>query len=297
MERVVKSKGYRVRYITMQIFFVLLGLIMVFPVYNVIVTSFATQQDILNNPLMLFPEHPTLSSYRYLVLDGGILKAYGVTIVTTVVGTVLSMTFTTLLAYALSKRELPGCKFFHRLLVASMFVDSGLIPFYLLVRNLHLTNTIWSSIIPGLISVWNYMVMRSFFLGFPIELEESAKLDGASVTCILRKIVLPLSKPTIATFTLYYAVDYWNTWYNCMLFNNKESLQTLQLYVYRFVQRASLEFNTTAAAFRDLYGEGTMNEAGIRAATCTAAVVPILCLYPFLMKYFEKGAMLGAVKG
>lgn len=297
MERVVRNKRYRIKYRIMQAFFVLLAVIMVFPVYNVIVTSFATQKEILDNPLMLFPKEPTISNYHYLILDGGIIKAYGVTIVTTIVGTFLSMFFTILLAYALSKRELPGCKLFHRIIIASMFIDSGLIPFYLLVRNLHLTNTIWSTILPGLVSVWNYMVMRSFFLGFPAELEESAKLDGASTTCILWRIVLPLSKPTIATFTLYYAVDYWNSWYNCMLFNNKESLQTLQLYVYRFVQRASLEFNTTAAAFREMYGAGTMNEAGIRAATCTAAIVPILCLYPFLMKYFEKGAMLGAVKG
>lgn len=297
MERVVRSKGYRVRYFVLQIFFVLLSLIMVFPVYNIIVTSFATQEDIIRNPLMLFPEHPTLSSYHYLVLDGGIVKAYGITIITTIIGTALSMIFTVLLAYALSKRELPGCKLLHRVIVTSMFLDSGLIPFYLLVRNLGLTNTIWSSIIPGLISVWNYMVMRSFFLGFSAELEESAKLDGASISCILRKIVLPLSKPMLATFTLYYAVDYWNAWYNCMLFNNKEYLQTLQLYVYRYVQRASIEYNTVSAAFKQMYGTGVMNEQGIKAATCAAAIVPILCLYPFLMKYFEKGAMLGAIKG
>ena len=292
-----KSTGYNIYYVCVIVLFVLLCIIMVFPLWNVTVTSFATKGEILNNPLMLFPSRPTLGNYRYLLMDGSIVRAYGITLFTTVVGTLLSMSFTLMLAYGLSKRDLPGGKILHKILLVSMFIDTGLIPFYMMVRNLGLTNTVWSSIIPSLISLWNYLVIRSFFRQFPKDLEEAAMIDGASYGTLFVRIVLPLSLPVIATFTLYYAVDYWNTWYNCMLFNNKVELQTLQLYVYRFVTRANIEYNSTASAFKQTEGAGGMNQEGIKAACCTAAVIPILVVYPFLQKYFAKGIMLGAIKG
>lgn len=292
-----KKRGFRVYYAFLIILFVLLAIIMVFPLYNVLVTSFAPQSEILMTPLMFWPRQPTLNNYRYLIIDGGIVSAYTVTVFTTVVGTALSMIFTMLLAYGLSKRNLPGGRFIHRLLLASMFIDSGLIPFYLMVKSLGLINSVWSSIVPCLISLWNYLVIRSFFLQMSQELEEAAMIDGASYGVLFAQIVVPLSLPVIATFTLYYAVGYWNSWYYCMLFTNDNQLQLLQLYVYRFVQQAGLEYNTTAAAYRNQTGEMVMNLEGIKAACCIAAVAPILLVYPFLQKYFAKGVMLGAIKG
>lgn len=292
-----KKRGFRVYYAFLIILFVLLAVIMVFPLYNVLVTSFAPQSEILMTPLMFWPRQPTLNNYRYLIIDGGIVSAYAVTVFTTVVGTALSMIFTMLLAYGLSKRNLPGGRFIHRLLLASMFIDSGLIPFYLMVKSLGLINSVWSSIVPCLISLWNYLVIRSFFLQMSQELEEAAMIDGASYGVLFAQIVVPLSLPVIATFTLYYAVGYWNSWYYCMLFTNDNRLQLLQLYVYRFVQQAGLEYNTTAAAYRNQTGEMVMNLEGIKAACCIAAVAPILLVYPFLQKYFAKGVMLGAIKG
>ena len=292
-----RSAGYKIYYACVIVIFIILCFVMIFPLWNVIVTSFATKGEILNHPLMLFPSKPTLGNYRYLLMDGSILKAYGVTLFTTVVGTLLSMSFTLMLAYGLSKRDLPGGKVLHKILLISMFIDTGLIPFYMMVRNLGLTNSVWSSIIPSLISLWNYLVIRSFFRQFPKDLEEAAMIDGASYGTLFFRIVLPLSMPVIATFTLYYAVDYWNSWYNCMLFNNKADLQTLQLYVYRFVTRSNIEYNSTASAFKQTEGAGGMNQEGIKAACCAAAVIPILVVYPFLQKYFAKGIMLGAIKG
>lgn len=292
-----RKRGFRIYYACVIALFVLLAIIMVFPLYNVIMTSIATQTEIITSPLMLFPRNPTWNNYRFLMLDGQIGQSYVATTATTFVGTLLSIAFTLLLAYGLSKRDLPGGKLVHRILLISMFIDSGLIPYYVMVKNLGLMNSFWSSIIPSLISLWNYLVIRSFFLQLPPDMEEAAMIDGASYGRVFLQIVLPLSIPVVATFTLYYAVGYWNSWYNCMLFTNDSRLLLLQLYVYRFVQQAGLECSGTAAAFRIQTGEMTMNIEGIKAASCVAAVVPILLVYPFLQKYFAKGIMLGAIKG
>lgn len=292
-----RKRGFRIYYACVIALFVLLAIIMVFPLYNVIMTSIATQTEIITSPLMLFPRNPTWNNYRFLMLDGQIGQSYVATTATTFVGTLLSIAFTLLLAYGLSKRDLPGGKLVHRILLISMFIDSGLIPYYVMVKNLGLMNSFWSSIIPSLISLWNYLVIRSFFLQLPPDMEEAAMIDGASYGRVFLQIVLPLSIPVVATFTLYYAVGYWNSWYNCMLFTNDSRLLLLQLYVYRFVQQAGLEYSGTAATFRIQTGEMTMNIEGIKAASCVAAVVPILLVYPFLQKYFAKGIMLGAIKG
>lgn len=291
------SPSYRVFKICNVVLFCLLIVVMVFPIYNVIVNSFTTLGEFSRRPLILWPSDPTLVNYRFLFLDNMILQAYAVTIFTTVVGTALSMAFTLMLAYGLSKRFVPGAHIIHRILLISMFIDAGLIPFYLMVRNLGLTNTLWSSIIPALISLWNYLVIRSFFIQLPIELEEAALIDGASWWKVFIRVVLPLSMPVIATFTLYYAVSYWNTWYNSMVFNTDVSLQTLQLYVYRFVVMSSMQHTEKSRTFEQMFGTSSLNIEGIKAAACTVAVLPMLCAYPFLQKYFVKGVMLGAIKG
>lgn len=292
-----KSKGFKVYYAVLIVFFILMAFIMVFPMYNLLVTSFSTKQAIIASPLAFWPKEFTTTNYQFMLYDKAIFKAYGITLFTTVVGTTLSMIVTLLLAYGLSKRDLPAGKIIHRVLLATMFIDSGLVPFYMMVKNLGLMNTVWSSIIPGMVSLWNYLVIRSFFLQLPRDLEEAAEIDGASYGTLFTKIVLPLSAPVIATFTLYYAVGYWNAWYNCMLFNSDVNLSTLQLFVYRYIQQASQEYSENAVYYKQTFGFATVNEEGVKAAACMAAVIPILCVYPFLQKYFTKGIMLGAIKG
>ena len=190
-----RKRGFRIYYACVIALFVLLAIIMVFPLYNVIMTSIATQTEIITSPLMLFPRNPTWNNYRFLMLDGQIGQSYVATTATTFVGTLLSIAFTLLLAYGLSKRDLPGGKLVHRILLISMFIDSGLIPYYVMVKNLGLMNSFWSSIIPSLISLWNYLVIRSFFLQLPPDMEEAAMIDGASYGRVFLQIVLPLSIP------------------------------------------------------------------------------------------------------
>jgi putative aldouronate transport system permease protein len=239
----------------------------------------------------MWPKEPTLDSYRQIFRTGEILQAAKITVFVTLLGTFLSMLFTLLLAYGLSKNFLPWGKLIHRIILATMFIDSGLIPYYMLVRSLGLTNSVFANIFPVLISLWNYLVMRSFFKQLPASLEEAALIDGAGWFTLFVHIVLPLSMPVVATFTLFYAVGYWNTWWNAMLFCNDRTLHTLQLLLRRLII-ANESFNAMLAAdVSRIYTEG------IKMACCIVAMVPILIVYPFLQKYFAKGVLIGAIKG
>jgi putative aldouronate transport system permease protein len=296
----VQSRGYKIFSLFNIIFFLILALVMVFPMYKVFITSIITVGEHYSSPLTLWPRTLTFDSYRFIFSSNEILKALQVTVFVTLVGTFLSMLFTLLLAYALSKNFLIGGKIIHRFLLITMFLDSGLIPFYLMVKSLGLTNNIMVNIIPALISLWNYLVIRSFFKQLPQSLEEAALIDGAGWYTVFFRIILPISMPVIATFTLFYAVGYWNTWYNAMLFCNDQSLQPLQLLLRRMV--VSNERIAGMEASYSSYGESVTSRAmlyneGVKMACCVIATFPILVVYPFLQKYFVKGVMIGAIKG
>ena len=289
------SVSYRVFSIGNIVFFLLLAVTMVFPLYKVFITSIITAREYYSSPLILLPKTANLDAYRFIFSYSAALSAIRVTVFVTVVGTFLSMLFTLLLSYALSKSFLPGCKIIHRLLLATMFISPGLIPFYMLVRSLGLTNTIWVNIIPGLISLWNYLVIRSFFRQLPASLEEAALIDGAGWGTVFFRIVIPLSLPVIATFTLFYAVGYWNAWWNAMLFCSDPTLQTLQLFLRRMIvtpELLDMQMNITGRGG----GEVVYSES-IKMAAVMVATVPILAVYPFLQRYFTKGVMIGAIKG
>jgi putative aldouronate transport system permease protein len=264
---------------------------MVFPLYKVFITSIITVHEYIASPLVLWPKEPTLSSYEYIFRNGEIIRAGQITVFVTILGTFLSMLVTLLLAYGLSKDFLPWGKVIHRILLATMFIDSGLIPYYMLVRSLKLTDNILVNIIPVLVSLWNYLVIRSFFKQLPASLEEAALMDGAGWTTLFFRIVLPLSMPVVATFTLFYAVGYWNTWWNAMLFCNDRTLQTLQLLLRRMI--------ISNETFNEMLGREIAEKytEGIKMACCIVAMVPILIVYPFLQKYFAKGVLIGAIKG
>jgi putative aldouronate transport system permease protein len=247
----------------------------------------------------LWPKRTTILAYQFIFSSDEIFNAAKNTVFITLVGTFLSIFVTLMLSYGLSKSFLPGGKLIHRLILLTMFLYSGLIPFFLLVRNLRLTNNIMVNIFPEMVSLWNYLVIRSFFRQLPSSLEEAAIIDGAGWFTVFSRVVLPLSMPVIATFTLFYAVGYWNTWYNSMLFCDKNSLQTLQLLLRRMIVtnenmekiRSNL-VNVMGPGFRAmLYNES------VKMACVVVATVPILVVYPFLQKYFAKGVMIGAIKG
>jgi putative aldouronate transport system permease protein len=298
-EEMKKSLSYQFFSIGNIIFFVLLAIVMIFPLYKVVVTSLITPTEIYASPLTLWPKHPTILSYRFVFANSDILHTAWNTVFITIAGTFISMIVTLALAYALSKNFLPGGKFIHRLILLTMFLDTGLIPFFLMVRNLGLTNNIWVNIVPALVSLWNYLVIRSFFKQLPQSLEEAAIIDGAGWFKLFVRIVLPLSMPVVATFTLFYAVGYWNTWYYAMLFCNNPDLQTLQLLLRRLVV-SNESVDKLMAAFQSMAGTSgrySLFNESMKMANCVIATVPILLVYPFLQKYFVKGVMIGAIKG
>jgi ABC-type glycerol-3-phosphate transport system permease component len=270
---------------------------MIFPFYKVLITSIITIGEYYGSPLVLWPKKPTFASYEFIFSTGEILDAVKITVMVTVAGTFLSMLVTLLLSYALSKSFLPGGRIIHRVLLVTMFLDSGLIPFFLLVRSLGLTNNIMVNIIPALVSLWNYLVIRSFFRQLPPSLEEAALIDGAGWFTVFFRVVLPLSMPVIATFTLFYAVGYWNTWWNAMLFCTDRSLQPLQLLLRRLVVTNDNMYSMQESYALQTGSRATLYTESIKMACCVIATVPILAVYPFLQKHFTKGVMIGAIKG
>jgi putative aldouronate transport system permease protein len=292
-----RSIGYRIFSVGNIIFFVLLALVMVGPLYKVFITSIITVKEYYAVPLTLWPKEPTIAAYRFILSTGEIMRAARVTVFITFVGTILSMMVTLCLAYGLSKEFLPGGRIIHRIILFTMFIDSGLIPYYLMVRSLGLTNNLFANIVPALVSLWNYLVMRSFFKQLPKSLEEAALIDGAGWMTVFVRVVLPISKPVIATFTLFYAVAYWNSWWNSMLFCVKPELQTLQLFLRRLVITNESLFGMQNAYAAQIESREAVYTEAVKMACCVMATVPILCVYPFLQKHFTKGVMLGAIKG
>lgn len=292
-----KTVGSRVFDVFNGVFLVMLCLVMIFPFYNIIVTSFITMGEYYATPLVLWPKEPTLVSYQYIFSTAEIPQALLITVVVTALGTLLSMAFTLMLAYGLSRDDLPGGKAIFRMVLITMFLDSGLIPYYLMVRNLGLTNSILANIIPVMISLWNFLVIRSFFRQLPRDLEEAALIDGATWLQLFVCIVLPISMPVIATFTLFYAVGYWNSWYQTMLFVSDRNLQTLQYLLRRMIVDEEKLWGMQESFAQSMGGRVAVYSESVQMAACVVAVVPIVCVYPFLQKYFVKGVMIGAIKG
>jgi len=279
-------------------FFVLLAAVMLLPLWTVLMTSLVDAGEFFGRSLILWPRSFNWESYRYIFSAGSeIFASFLVTAELTVVGSLYSMLVTTSLAYGLSKRALPGGRFFILVVTVTMFFTGGLIPYYLLIRSLGLMNTFAVLFVPSAVNTWNFLVIKSFFAQLPAELEESARMDGASDIRVFFRIVLPLSLPVLATFTLFYAVGYWNTWWPTTLFIQKRSLFTLQ-YVLRgmIVENRRPMMMDAKARQAGMLGDRLFDE-GIKMATVIVATVPILCVYPFLQKYFAKGVMIGAVKG
>jgi putative aldouronate transport system permease protein len=217
---------------------------------------------------------------------------YGNTLLYTVVGTVIAMAITTTYAYALSKPHLKGRGFFVGIAVFTMFFGGGLIPNYILVASLlGWRNSIWAVVVPGALSVFNLLVMKSFFENFPVDLEEAAAIDGLSTYGVFLKIVLPLSKAVLATMTLFYSVSLWNSWFAAFLYMDDKDLFPVTVYLRNLIAAATGTQEITGG------GESVQVAANIQSVTMLLTVLPIVCLYPFIQRYFVSGVMLGSVKG
>jgi len=269
----------------------LFGLAVLYPFYNAILVSLVPQHVYAESPFMLWPDEITLDAYKQVFNDQTLINGMKTTVIVTFLGTVYNMLITILTSYALTK-DIPGRKFINYLILFTMFFSGGLIPYYLLIKNLGLINNILVMVLPMGFNIMYMIVLRSFFNDIPDALEESAKIDGANDFIILFKIILPLSLPILATLSLYYGVNRWNEWYHGMLFINSSDIMPLQLVLRNIVQDANkfLQGNTAAVANVRTFSEG------IKMASVVTTMFPIMMLYPFLQRYFLTGLTLGAVK-
>jgi len=270
-------------------------LITLYPVWNMVIISFNNSQDTMMGGLYLYPRIPTLESYRVVFLDKAILQAFNVTIWRTLVGTVASVFFTAMVAYAFSKRYIFGSKFYLTVGTITMFFGGGLIPYFILLRSLGLYDTFLVYIIPGLFNFFNCIIFMTFFREMPASLEESAKIDGANDFRIFFWIIIPLSMPIIATITLFNGVGHWNDYFSGVMFVNNPDLQPIQTFLYRVIAGSS---QTKSIVGMPLGVQAqAVNSKSVQLATMVITTAPIICIYPFLQRYFVKGVMIGGIKG
>ena len=274
---------------------IIICFITLYPVFYTVILSFNDSTDTMMGGIYLWPRKPTLESYRVVFLDKAIIKAFSVTILRTLIGTVTSVFFTSMVAYAFSKKHIMGSKFYLTAGTITMFFGGGLIPYFILLRSLGLYDTFLVYIIPGLFNFFNCIIFMTFFRELPPGLEESAKIDGANDFFIFVSIVLPLSMPIVATISLFNGVGHWNDYFAGVMFINDPDLQPIQTFLYRVIAGSSqtksivgMPAGVTAQA---------ISSQSVKLATMTVTTAPIICIYPFLQRYFVKGVMLGAIKG
>ncbi|WP_426448048.1 carbohydrate ABC transporter permease [Paenibacillus sp. S-38] len=275
------------------IYGVLLGtaILCVIPFLYVLAVSFTDPAEVARGGMILFPKEWSLAAYRYIFSTDTLLRSLLVSIYITVVGTLINLLFTSLMAYPLAKPYLRGRQTILLGVLFTMLFSGGLIPTYFIVKNLQLTNTLWSLMIPSAISAFNLIVLKNFFQGIPDGLEDSAKIDGCSDLGVLFRIVLPLSMPAMATFALFYAVAHWNQYFNAVLYINDNTKWPVQVLLREIVILAQSRIGDTNI------DDAQIQPLTIRMAVIVFATLPILLVYPFLQKHFTKGVLLGSVKG
>ena len=279
--------------VVLYVLLILLTLTFIIPFLLVIGTSFVSKEEIARRGFVFFPQVWNFAAYDMMLLQNTeVWRAYGVTFFRVVVGTLSSLLVTGTFAYAVSKKDLPGRTVLLVLSFITMIFYGGLIPTYLVVKSLGLIDSLWCFILPNLMSVWNMLILRNFFYSIPDSLEESALLDGATPPTIFFRIIVPLSMPAVATIGLFYAVDQWNNWFDAAIWINDVRKYPLQMVLRKYVLMSStydLKFDLATGA--------KLPDMGIKSAIVVISTLPMLCIYPFIQKYFVKGVMIGSVKG
>lgn len=247
--------------------------------------------------LLLYPKDLTWDNYAKVIGNRYIWIGYKNTLIRTVIGTMLQLFFTAMGAYCLSKKFFPNRTFWTLVIVFTMFFSGGLIPNYLLVQKLGLMNTYAAMILPGFVSAYNLVIIRNYFSSLPEEIEESCLIDGAGRLRIFLQIILPLSKPILATVALWLAVGHWNAWYDVLLYISDDTKFTLQIILRRIIITGSKEILDTDIASRASEADSVTSSEGLKAACIFVTTLPILCVYPFIQRYFVKGIMIGSLKG
>lgn len=285
----VRSKNDRAFDALVYAILIFVLLVTLIPVMFVISMSFTPYAELIKRGgFVLIPTKVTFTAYREMLGDGLLLGGMWITIQVTVIGTALNLIATTLTAYPLSRRQMPGSKLITKLIIFTMLFSAGTIPTYLIVKATGVMNTIWAMILPSLITVYNLIVMKAFFEGLPEELFEAARIDGATEFGVLMKIVMPMSLPIMMTIGMYYAVSHWNAYMVAVLYISDAELRPMQVILRRMLKTANMDTNSV---------EDIVPAETLRMAAVCFATAPIVIIYPFIQKYFVKGTLAGAVKG
>lgn len=274
-------------------FFVVISLTFLYPLVMTLAISFSDAVKLSSRPIGVWPVGFTLDSYKMLLSDGRILRYYLNTVLYATTGTVVMLFSTSLMAYPLTFRDFQGKTLVTILLTITMFFGGGLVPFYLVILKLGLMDTLWALILPGAVSAWNVFIFRTFFQSIPDSLRESAWMDGAGHFTVLFMIITPLSRPLLATFTLFSVVGFWNDFFNALIFLRSQDKQPVQLFLRRILVLMDFR-DVESAAFIKMFVN--LSSRTVKGAAVIITIVPILCVYPFLQKYFAKGIMVGAIK-
>lgn len=276
------------------IFLIVCAFVTLYPFLYVIATSFSSTRAINSGEVYIFPVEATLKSYKSLIADGQILSSMKNTVIITVVGTALNMLLTILAGYVLSRKRLMVRGVVLKIMIFTMMFNAGIIPNFIFFKNIGVMNSFAAVWLVNLIGVYNVVIMKNFMSNIPESMEEAARIDGAGDWLILFRIMIPLSKPVIATLTLFYAVGWWNDYYTSMIYLNDPEKYPMTVKLMQMINNLSESM---------LKGEGVVEQGaqstpeGVKAASIVLSTLPILCLYPFLQKYFVKGVMVGSVKG
>ena len=274
--------------------FGLIALITIYPFYNVLIVSLANTLASATYSPYLYPHVFDLTGYKTIMSDTYFYRSLGTTLFVTIVGTTLNMVFSVTAAYVLSRKRLIGRRFFLSAILFTMLFSGGLIPTYLVVSGLGLDNSIWSMIFPSMISTYYLIIMKNYFVSLPASLEEAARIDGANEFVVMTRIFIPISKPFMATFLLFYAVERWNEWWNAYLYISDKNIKPLQIYLRDVLVNFNSQLATQAQSMMSTHNKVFVQS--IQMATIIITMLPILCVYPFVQKYFVKGVLVGSVK-
>ncbi|CAH1057549.1 carbohydrate ABC transporter permease [Paenibacillus pseudetheri] len=281
------------------VFLTLLAFSAFYPFWNSLMISFNEGMDTSKGGITFWVREFTLENYKIVFEDSRLMGGFVIATLRTVIGTVTAILATSIFAYGMSKRELMGRKYYMIMCIITMYFGGGLIPSYMLIRSLGLFNSFWVFIIPALVSVWNMIIFRTFFQGLPQGLEESAKIDGCGYWGTFLRIVLPLSGPVIATLSLFTAVNHWNEWFVASIYITKEELMPIQTILRQilFSNIASEQLsNVDASSIAHINSAKKITSKSLTMATIMVATIPIVCVYPFLQRFFVKGVLVGSLK-
>lgn len=293
--KIKRSPGDQLVQVLIYLFVGAFALITLLPFVYIVAGSFATERELTERAFFLFPKTISMNAYQYIFKTGDAINGLRNSIIVTLVGVLINMTLSCTLAYPLSRPYFKGRTFFTNMVIVTMLFSGGMVPTYLVVSNiLKLRDTYWALWLPAAINPFNMIIIKNYFQGLPMELEEAARIDGCNDAQIFARIIMPLSKPVLASVSLFYAVTHWNSYFDAMMYISDKNKEVIQIVLRRIIFLTSAV--TTDSGF-DWGAFGMPPEKAVKMATTVVATIPILLIYPFIQKYFTQGVMVGSVKG